>query len=85
MTDDQKFQQADDAAKAWVPSFVKDGLGLFPEAPTMEQLSARRREPILGLPTHAPFPITQPLDMEMEMSAGAPAGPPAASGSGGGS
>ena len=60
------FAEADAAAKRWKPSFLRDGRGLFPDAPSVQALTARRAEsPIATAQRRFPDPPAPPDDMEM--------------------
>lgn len=90
MTELQKFKEADAAAAKWVPPWKADGSGLFPDAPTVRDLTARRSEAPLALAEHRyprPFVQTQDVPQTMAMGGGGDAPPcdcDSGSGSGGG-
>ena len=76
-TPEEDFAEAERASVAFLKGPQPP---LFPNAPTVADLIARREVPEPASVTHAPSPLTSNPDMAMPMSAGAAPGPPPTSG-----
>lgn len=66
--DDAKYAQADAAARAWKPSFIRDGTGLLPRLPTADEIASRRENP-LSTTIHRDFSKAPEANMEMSRAA----------------
>ena len=81
-TEQEQFQQASDAALEWLK---KPQPPLFPDAPTVEQIIARREQPPAPQIVQTPFPVIPFPVSELPGSSGGGGGfPPPPSGSSGG-